>query len=651
MKKVLISGPILSRSGYGEMARFALRSLMSQDVFDIYILPTNWGNTGNLFEENEEKKKIDALCLKTQQFLHATNNQPNFDISIQVTIPNEWKKMAACNIGYTAGIETNMISPAWLEASQKMDKIIVISEHAKKGFVDTIFGDDKGNRFKVTTPVEVCHFPVRDHQEVSIELDLKNDFNFLSVCQWSPRKNLEQTIINFIEEFKNEEVGLVLKINTANDSILDNDFTETRLRQLLSQFKDRKCSVHLLHGHMSEAEMQALYKHPKIKAVVSSTHGEGFGFPLFEAAYNEKPVVATDWSGHLDFLTMPDEQDKPKKMFAKVDYELKPIAKEHVWQGVLEEGTQWAYPLPNSFKNKMREVYKDYARFQSWSKKLNKWVRSEFTKEKVEYKFAELVNGEKFVRVEINELPKISLFASVYNADEYIEQYLDDVTRQSIFKDKCELVLINPNSPGNEEEVIKRYMEKFPNIKYVRWDHDPGIYDTWNEAIKLCEGEYVTNANLDDRKSPLSIEKHAKALFANKDIDLVYADSYIMTEPNKRWEHVTSQTQRYNFEQFSLEAMLRGNPPHNNPMWRKSLHEKHGWFDQKYKSAGDWDFWLRCAFGGAKFLKINDVLGVYYHNPKGMSTNVEHNSWKREHEKEIFMNYKKKFLEYRAKNG
>lgn len=387
-KKIVISGPILSRSGYGEMARFALRSLKTQqELFDIYILPTNWGNTGNLFEPTEEKKEIDSLIMKTQQLLQVTSNQPNFDISIQVTIPNEWKKMAAVNIGYTAGIETNSISPAWLQPSMQMDKIVVISEHAKAGFVNTIFGDDKGNKYKVSTPVEVCHFPVRDSEDAKLDLQLKHDFNFLSVCQWGPRKNLEQTIIGFLEEFKNEEVGLVLKVNTANDSNMDKEFTENRLKQLLSKYEDRKCSVYMLHGHMSENEIQSLYKHPKIKAVVSTTHGEGFGFPLFEAAYNELPVIATDWSGHLDFLTMKDEDGAEKKMFAKIDYELKPIAQEHVWNGVLDAGAQWAYPSMSACRSRMREVFKDYGRFKSWAKKLNKWVREEFTKEKTYDKF------------------------------------------------------------------------------------------------------------------------------------------------------------------------------------------------------------------------------------------------------------------------
>jgi hypothetical protein len=648
-KKIVISGPILSRSGYGEMARFAYRSLKEyEDNFDIYVLATNWGATGNIFELNEEKKEIDSLIIKTQQYIQQNNNQLNFDISIQVTIPNEWKKIAAVNIGYTAGIETNAISPAWLQPSLQMDKIIVISEHAKAGFINSIFGDQQGNQYKVTTPVNVCHFPVRDFKNAELDLNLKNDFNFLTVCQWSARKNLEQTISAFIEEFSNEDVGLVLKINTANDSLLDQEHTEIKLKQLLLKYPNRKCSVHLLHGHMSETEMQALYKHPKIKAVVSSTHGEGFGFPMFEASYNELPVIATDWSGHLDFLTMKDEEGVEKKMFAKVDYELNAIAQEHTWQGVLEQGTAWAYPRASHFKSRMREVFKDYPRFKSWAKKLNKWVRTEFEAEKVYTKFAELIHGEKFIKVNIEDLPKISIVSSVYDADEYIENFLKNITEQTIF-DRCELILINANSPGNEEPVIKKYMEKYPNIVYKKLDEDPGIYGVWNTAIKMASGEFITNANMDDRKSIRFLEELGKNLFANKDVDLVYADNLVTNSANETFESNTSEGKLYVTEEFSLEAMLRGNPPHCMPMWRKSLHDKFGYFEEKYRSASDWEFWLRCAFGGSKFYKLNKPLGLYYFNPKGVSTNVENFSWKQKEEKEIFMKYFKLMKENKKK--
>ncbi len=382
MKKILISGPVLSRSGYGEMARFALRSLKDRTDIDLYLLPTSWGNTGWLHEINDERNLIDSLILKTQVLLQQTNNNPQFDVAVQISIPNEWKKMAPINIGYTAGIETNLISPSWLQPSQQMDKIIVISEHAKAGFVNTIFGNPQGQQFKVTVPVEVVHLPYRNTDKKPVELVLKHDFNFLAVCQWGPRKNLEQTITGFLEEFKKEEIGLVLKINSSNDSIIDRNLTQKRLEALLANYPDRKCSITLLHGHLSEAEMESLYNHPKIKAIVSTTHGEGFGLPLLEAAANELPVIATDWSGHLDFLYLPDGDDK-KRMFGKIDYDLKPIDKAHVWKGVLEEGTQWAYPKMASYKDRLRDCYKDWGRYKSQAKKLAPWVKENFSQEKL----------------------------------------------------------------------------------------------------------------------------------------------------------------------------------------------------------------------------------------------------------------------------
>lgn len=389
MKKILISGPVLSRSGYGEMARFAFRSLKDRQDVDLYILPTVWGNTGWLFEDNEERRLIDQLVNKAQAYTQQAGNNATFDISIQIAIPNEWKKMAAVNIGYTAGIETTMISPAWLQPSQQMDKIIVISEHAKSSFVNTVFGNPQGDRFKITTAIDVVHLPYRNIDKKPLDLSLKNDFNFLAVCQWGARKNLDQAIVGFLEEFGKEEVGLVLKINSVNDSVMDRHMTQTRLKNLLESYPDRKCSVTLLHGHLEEGEMESLYVHPKIKAIVSTTHGEGYGLPLMEAAANELPVIATDWSGHIDFLYIDG-----KRMFGKIDYELKPIAKEHVWKGVLEEGSHWAYPKMVSYKEKLREVYKDYGRFKSQAKKLAVHVKEIMNEQKLQQKFNDLISIE-----------------------------------------------------------------------------------------------------------------------------------------------------------------------------------------------------------------------------------------------------------------
>jgi glycosyltransferase involved in cell wall biosynthesis len=401
MKKIIVVGPVLSRSGYGEMARNAIKSLMSkQDLFDVYVQPTSWGGNANIVNKNNpDFVLVNGLIAKTNQVAAQNNNQLQVDISIQVSLPIDWKKLAPVNIGYTAGIETNFISPAWLQPSNQMDKIIVISEHAKKGFTDTVFGDQHGNQLKVNVPVEVVHFPIEEYDDKDLDIDLDYDFNFLSVCQWGPRKNLEQTITNFLEEFKNEEVGLVLKLNTVNDSLIDREVCDKRLQAILNNFPQRKCKVYLLHGYMTEQEMNSLYKHPKIKAIVSTTHGEGFGLPLFEASFNGLPVIATDWSGHLDFLTMPNEQGKEKKLFAKIDYDLKPIQKEYVWQGVLEEGTSWAYPQASSVKERMREVMKDYPRFKSWAKKLAEYNKEKFTEEKVYDKFISVLGKNDESRI------------------------------------------------------------------------------------------------------------------------------------------------------------------------------------------------------------------------------------------------------------
>jgi len=646
-KKLLVTGPALTASGYGEQSRFALRALRSrEDLFDIYLTPTSWGQCGWIHEDNEERAWIDSLIMKTVQYTQASNNQPQYDISLQISIPNEWKKMAPINIGYTAGIETNKISPAWVQPSNEMDKIIVVSSFAKKGFDNGVFtavNQQTGKQiqgYKVNTPIEVVNYASRKIDGIELDLNLTTDFNFLVVAQAGPRKNLANTIKWFVEEFKNDNVGLICKTHLGGSSQIDREAITNNLKQILEQHKDRKCKVYLLHGDMSEGEMTSLYTHPKVKALVSLSHGEGFGLPLFEAAGLGLPVITTEWSGHTDFMYCPNKEGKVKPHFARVDFTLGPVQPEAIWGGVIEKDTMWSFPVGNSAKSEMRGVYKDWNRYRGQAKRLALHIEKEFAAEKIYEGFVEYVYGKRIEKFDMNKLPKISLVTSIFKADEYIEQFMDDITRQTIFKDKCEWIIINPNSPGNEEEVIKRYIEKYPdNIIYKRLDYDPGIYDTWNMGIQMANGEYITNANADDRKAINSVEEHAKALYQNPETDLVYADSYIAKESNKRWEDIRSDWQKYNFEQFSLEAMLRGNPPHNNPMWRKSVHDKNGYFDQKYKSAGDWDFWLRCAFNDSKFMKINDTLGVYYFNPVGMSTNPEHDSWKKQHEKEIFMKY------------
>ena len=663
MKKVLVRGPVLTQSGYGEHTRLVLRSLRSrEEELDLYLISTSWGATNWIFDDDEERAWLDSLIQKTGMLMQQ-KQMPQPDVSIQVTIPLEWEKLAPINIGVTAGIETTKLAGEWIEKCNLMDKIIVPSEFARYAFDNTSY--DAQNQqtgevikgFKNETPIEVIPYPTKETEvDPDFSLDLTTDFNFLAVAQWGPRKNLENLIRWFIEEnFDRENVGLILKTNKAKNCEIDREFCVRNLEPLLNHedYKDRKCKVYLLHGYMTEEEMAALYRHEGVKAFITTTHGEGFGLPLFDAAQAGLPIIAPAWSGHTDFLTMPID-GKNKFIPQKVDYDMRPIQKEAVWDKVLVADSMWCYPKEGSFKMKMRSVMEHHNANKKKADKLAKWLQEEWPNEEgvfeqflVSFDLVDVLTAEltaKANSVKIEDVPKISLITSVFDAEEHIEQLMEDVTRQSIFEKKCEWIILNANPKGKdvEEEVIKKYVEKYPNnIIYKRLKKDPGVYGVWNKAIKMSSGEFITNVNCDDRRAPWALETQARLLVSNADTDLIYNDSYVAMEANVMWEDAEDLNERYNFEQFSKEAMLRGNLPHNNPMWRKTLHDANGYFDEEYFSAGDWEFWLRCTFNNATFMKAPDLLGVYYFNPQGISTNKETDEKKRWEEKRVLMKYLK----------
>jgi len=391
-KRILVRGPVLSRSGYGEQTRFALRSLKAhEDYFDLYVVPVGWGQTGWIWEDNEERRWLDSLIKKT---IEHQQQQGQYDVSVQVTIPNEWEKLAPINIGYTAGVETTKVAPQWIEKSSLMDHIILVSNFAKDVYKNTSYqatNNETGevvNDFRCEVPMTAVNYCIRRFEGDPLDLDLDCDFNFFASAQWGPRKNLENMVKWFVEEFIDQEVGLVLKANWHNDSVSDRYHTNARLEQLLAEYPKRKCKVHLLHGSLTETDMHALYRHPKIKAIISATHGEGFGLPLFEAAYNGLPVIAPAWSGHCDFLFMPSKDKKTGKeksnaMFATVAYDMAPIQKEAVWDGVLQADSLWCFPKQGSFKMRLREVKKDYGRFKKQATQLQKYIIKNFTEEKM----------------------------------------------------------------------------------------------------------------------------------------------------------------------------------------------------------------------------------------------------------------------------
>ena len=393
-QKILIKGPVLSQSGYGEQSRFALRALRSrQDIFDIYIAPITWGQTGWVSEDTEERAWIDEKIKQTHLHNH---HGGTFDISLQVTIPNEWEKLAPINIGYTAGIETTKAAPIWLQKINEMDKVIVVSDHAKEVFESTSYEAQHphtGQLVKLlcNTPIQSVNYPVRDLGSKKINLNLDYDFNYLAISQWGPRKNFDNLINWFIEENKDQEVGLVLKTSIKNNSIIDREYTSDKLKNIISKHGDIKCKVYLLHGDLSPEELNGLYTHKKIKCLISTAHGEGYGLPLFEAAYNGLPVIVHGWSGQKDFLYMPQKNGKMKPMFASVEYDLKPVQKEAVWEGVIQPDSEWAWPREKSFKKRLTEVRDQYSRFKRNANKLKKYLVENFTEQEMYERFSSAV--------------------------------------------------------------------------------------------------------------------------------------------------------------------------------------------------------------------------------------------------------------------
>lgn len=233
--------------------------------------------------------------------------------------------------------------------------------------------------------------------------------------------------------------------------------------------------------------------------------------------------------------------------------------------------------------------------------------------------------------------PLVSIITSVYKGDVHIEGFMRNITRQTIF-DQCELIMINPNSPDNEEKIIQEYMKIYQNIKYLKLDHDPGLYAVWNIAIKMAQAAYITNANLDDRLKSDCYEIHVQTLEKNPEVDLVYSDYYVTYKPNETFEE-NSHAWIGKTEEFSKDAIIKACLPNNHPMWRKAMHEKYGFFNEEYRSAGDWEMWLRAVKGGSQFLKVQGIYGLFYCNHKGLSNNPK-NPLILQEEKEIYRQYK-----------
>jgi len=219
-----------------------------------------------------------------------------------------------------------------------------------------------------------------------------------------------------------------------------------------------------------------------------------------------------------------------------------------------------------------------------------------------------------------SKYPTLTCYCPVFKGGRFIKGYMEDMLSQTIFKE-VQFFILDCASPDNEVETILPYVKEYPNITYKRLDADPGLYPAWNFCIQNSKGEFLTNWNVDDRKTPWSLEIMRDSLALNKDIDLVYGNTVISSTPNEIWSNITAKHTYICNETNSWKDLLQNNNPHCMPMWRRSIHDRFGYFDEGYLTASDADLWLKCAKGGSRMKKIDDTVGIYYHNPTGRSSN------------------------------
>jgi glycosyltransferase involved in cell wall biosynthesis len=358
---ICIRGPLLSISGYGNHARQVFRWLSEKPNVNItsQILP--WGIT----PWHINPSALGGLAGKVMES-SAVAKDSGYDISFQIQLPNEWNpNLARYNVGVTAAVETDICNPAWVDACNTMDLIVVPSEHTKKTIVRS------GNLIK---PIVVV--PESFPDEISspdvkpFNLNVKTSFNFLLFGQltginaFHDRKNTYHAIKWLSEEFANDsDVGIVIKTNHGRNTTIDRKMVRQIFENVVSGIGDHP-PIYLLHGAMTELEVAGLYTNPKIKALVAPTRGEGFGLPLLEAASSGLPVLATKWSGHCDFLN----QGK----WIKFNHKLVAVPQGRVDGQIFIEGSRWAEVNETDFKKKVRKFKNKPEVPQEWASDLRK---------------------------------------------------------------------------------------------------------------------------------------------------------------------------------------------------------------------------------------------------------------------------------------
>lgn len=410
---LLFRGPVKTRSGYGSHSRDLLQSLYEMDLFEIKIDSCMWGVTPMTALEKDNQFHIWI----ESNIVTSLNTTP--DIYVQVTVPNEFERKGKINIGITAGIETTVAPKEWIDGCNRMDLIIATSKFSKEVLLSTVYNENENNtgklvkQYKIEKPIEVLFegvdVSIFNNEYKGIDIDIDEDFAYLFVGHWlkgslgQDRKDVGMLIKCFMESFKDEEdkPALILKTSSSTFSVKERENMRKKITELTKGY-DNPPSVYLLFGELTNQEMNELYNHPKIKSMVSITKGEGFGRPLLEFTMTGKPIIASNWSGHKDFLPM----DKA----IMVGGSLTDVHESAIDNFILKN-SKWFTANYNEFAEVLKLIKKDYAQFKDRSEVLRIENSEKFSLIKMREVFSNLLkpytNKPKEHKLVLPQLKKV----------------------------------------------------------------------------------------------------------------------------------------------------------------------------------------------------------------------------------------------------
>ena len=408
----VVSCPIDTFSGYGARSRDFVKSLIKEkdSEWDIKIMPQRWGDCPWNFLSKDDP-------LRKRFITNQLPQQP--DIWMQITVPNEFQPVGKFNIGISAGIETTIYPAEFIEGSNKMDLNLVSSQHSKNVAQQCAF--EKKNQqgqvigqIKLEKPIEVLFEGLdlnkyyKKSQKSSILNNIPEEFCFLYTGHWLPgkfgedRKNTGLMIKTFLETFNTpskKKPALILKTNHVNYSLMDREEILKKINEIKSQVKGTLPNIYLLHGEMTDNEMNELNNDPRVKSFISFTKGEGFGRPLLEAAITGKPVLTTNWSGHIDFIK-PDYN-------ILIGGELKSVHKSAANQFLLKE-SQWFNINPSIAGRAMKDIFNHYKKYIEKSRKQTQYLKNNFSLDKMGELISKFIpNVEASPQMQQLQLPKL----------------------------------------------------------------------------------------------------------------------------------------------------------------------------------------------------------------------------------------------------